>query len=160
MTVYVIRGALVTAVAAAPLTLWEDEVLIGSADEIEASGLSRAQLAAIWNALPGHNRISRFQDRKSAARRLWAAFKELPLPSEVAAAPAGPRSGSKQAKVIGLLKRPQGATVAEVMKATGWLPHTVRGMFSGALKKKHGLTLVSAKEQRGRVYRIAGEAAA
>ena len=160
MTAYVIRGALVTAVAAAPLTLSEDEVLIGSADEIEASGLSRAQLAAIWNALPGHNRISRFQDRKSAARRLWAAFQELPLPSEMAAAPAGPRPGSKQAKVIDLLKRPQGATVAEVMKATGWLPHTVRGMFAGALKKKHGLALVSAKEQRGRVYRIAGEAAA
>jgi hypothetical protein len=46
------------------------------------------------------------------------------------------------------------------MKATGWLPHTVRGMFAGALKKKHHLTLVSTKEQRGRVYRIAGEAAA
>jgi hypothetical protein len=58
------------------------------------------------------------------------------------------------------LKRPEGATVAEVMKATGWLPHTVRGMFAGALKKKHGLTLASAKEQRGRVYRIAVEAAA
>lgn len=159
MTVYVIRGVVVTAVAAAPLTLSEDEVLISSADEIAASGLSRAELAAIWNALPGNHPISRFQDRKSAARRLWAAFQELPLASEEAA-PAGPRPGSKQAKVIDLLKRPQGATVSEVMKATGWLPHTVRGMFAGALKKKHRLTLVSAKEQRGRVYRIAGEAAA
>ena len=160
MTAYVIRGVVVTAVAAAPLTLSEDEILIRSADEIAASGLSRAQLAAIWNARPGNHPISRFQDRKSAARRLWAAFQELPRPSEVAAAAAGPRPGSKQAKVIGLLKRPQGATVAEVMKATGWLPHTVRGMFAGALKKKHRLRLVSAKEQRGRVYRIAGEAAA
>src|ERR1700675_1294747 len=135
----------------------EEEILIGSADEIEASGLSRTQLAAIWNALPGNHPISRFQDRKSAARRLWAAFQELPLPSEAAPASAGPRAGSKQAKVIDLLKRPEGATVAEVMKATGWLPHTVRGMFAGALKKKHGLTLASAKEQRGRVYRIAVE---
>jgi hypothetical protein len=160
MTVYVIRGALVTAVAAAPLTLSEDEVLIRSADEIEASGLSRVQLVAIWNALPGTDRISRFKDRKSAVRRLWTAFQELPLPSEAAPASAGPRAGSKQAKVIDLLKRPEGATVAEVMKATGWLPHTVRGMFAGALKKKHGLTLASAKEQRGRVYRIAVEAAA
>jgi Protein of unknown function (DUF3489) len=75
-------------------------------------------------------------------------------------ASVGPRTGSKQAKVIDLLQRPEGATVAEVMKATGWLPHTVRGMFSGALKKKHALTLVSAKEQRGRVYRIAVEGAA
>jgi hypothetical protein len=46
------------------------------------------------------------------------------------------------------------------LNATGWLPHSVRGMFSGALKKKHRLMLISAQEQRGRVYRIAGEATA
>jgi len=51
------------------------------------------------------------------------------------------------------------ATVAEVMTATGWQPHTVRGIVSGTLKKKLGLTVVSAKEQRGRVYRIAAQAA-
>ena len=158
MTAYVVRGALVTAVASAPLTLSEGEILIGSAQEIEASALSRGQLAAIWNGLPGTNPISRFKDRKSAARRLWAAFQELPLPSEPAS--AGPRPGSKQAKVVDLLRRPEGATVAEVMNATGWLPHSVRGMFSGALKKKHRLMLISAQEQRGRVYRIAGEATA
>ena len=47
----------------------------------------------------------RFKDRKSAVRRLWAAFQELPLPSELAS--TGPRPGSKQAKVIDLLKHPQ-----------------------------------------------------
>src|SRR3954471_22753530 len=125
MAAYVIRGTLVTAVASAPLTLSEGEVLIGSAEEIEASALSRVQLAAIWNALPGTTRISRFKDRKSAARRLWAAFQELPLPSELAS--SGPRPGSKQAKVVGLLQRPEGATVAEVMNATGWLPHGQEG---------------------------------
>jgi len=61
---------------------------------------------------------------------------------------------------IDLLTRPEGATVPEVMDATGWQPHTVRGMFSGALKKKHRLTVVSAKEDRGRVYRIADAVAA
>jgi hypothetical protein len=159
MTLYVIHGDEVAAFASAPPRAAEDELRVRSAKELEASGLSNARLVAIWNALPGTDRISRFKDRKSAVRRLWTAFQELPLPSEVAAA-AGPRPGSKQAKVIDLLQRPEGATVAEVMKATGWLPHTVRGMFSGALKKKHGLTLVSAKEQRGRVYRIAVEVAA
>jgi len=63
---------------------------------------------------------------------------------------------SKQAEVIALLRRPEGVTVGEIVSATGWQPHTVRGLFSGTLKKKLGLTLGSASEEgRGRVYRIA-----
>jgi len=64
---------------------------------------------------------------------------------------------SKKAEVIALLRRPEGA---EVVAATGWQPHTVRGLFSGTLKKKLGLTLSSAQEQRGRVYRIIGTSGA
>jgi Protein of unknown function (DUF3489) len=61
---------------------------------------------------------------------------------------------SKQAEVIALLRRPEGATVDEVRATTGWQPHTVRGVFSGALKRKLGLAVVAAQEARGRVYRI------
>jgi hypothetical protein len=57
--------------------------------------------------------------------------------------------------VIAMLRQPEGATVDEVASVTGWQRHTVRGVFSGSLKKKLGLTLASAKEERGRVYRIA-----
>jgi hypothetical protein len=57
-----------------------------------------------------------------------------------------------------MLRRPEGATVDEVASATGWQRHTVRGVFSGTLKKKLGLTLASAKEKRGRVYRIGAPA--
>src|SRR5258708_19193502 len=71
-------------------------------------------------------------------------------PSPAAAAPRQ----SKQATVIALLSRPEGATVAEVVAATGWQPHTVRGLFSGTLKKKLGLELGSVPADRGRVYRI------
>ena len=54
-----------------------------------------------------------------------------------------------------MLRRPKGATIAEIVEATGWQAHTVRGAFAGALKKRLGLTLVSGKvEGRGRVYRI------
>ena len=53
---------------------------------------------------------------------------------------------SKQDGVIAMLRRPEGATVDEVVSATGWQRHTVRGVFSGTLKKKLGLTLASAKE--------------
>jgi len=56
--------------------------------------------------------------------------------------------------VIALLNRPEGATIAEVVAETGWQPHTVRGLFSGTLKKKLGLTLSSEREERGRIYRI------
>ena len=67
------------------------------------------------------------------------------------------RDGTKQAKLIAMLKAPAGASIAEIAEATGWQSHTVRGALAGALKKKLGLEVASAKEdQRGRVYRIAG----
>jgi hypothetical protein len=53
-----------------------------------------------------------------------------------------------------MLRRPEGVTVHEVSSVTGWQRHTVRGVFSGTVKKKLGLTLASAEEERGRVYRI------
>ena len=66
----------------------------------------------------------------------------------------GTRSGTKQAKVIQLLRRPAGASIEELAKATGWQSHSLRGVISGALKKKLGLKVASTKEDRGRVYRI------
>ncbi len=66
------------------------------------------------------------------------------------------RENSKQAKVIEMLRRPEGATVAQICQETDWQAHTVRGMFAGALKKKLGLTITSEKTPNGeRVYRIA-----
>ena len=68
-----------------------------------------------------------------------------------------PREGTKQAKLIAMLRRPDGATVAQIAKATGWQHHTVRGAIAGALKKKLGLKVTSEKNEAGaRVYRIAG----
>jgi hypothetical protein len=65
------------------------------------------------------------------------------------------REGSKKAKVLALLQRPKGATLAEIMKATGWQAHSVRGFISGALGTKMGLTVDSDKRQDGeRVYSI------
>ena len=67
------------------------------------------------------------------------------------------RTDTKQALLIGMLQRPEGATVPEVVAATGWQPHTVRGAMAGALKKRLGLSVTSGKEEgRGRVYRVRG----
>ena len=75
---------------------------------------------------------------------------------EKAAAKPRTRENSKQAEVIRMLQRPEGATVQQICEATGWQAHTVRGTFAGAFKKKLGLTIVSDKAQGGeRVYRIA-----
>jgi hypothetical protein len=67
----------------------------------------------------------------------------------------GARADSKQATLIEMLKRPDGATIDEIVKKLEWQPHTVRGAIAGALKKKLGLVVQSEKvDGRGRVYRI------
>ena len=67
------------------------------------------------------------------------------------------RTGTKQGLLIELLKRKSGATIPEIVAATGWQAHSVRGAISGSLKKKLGLIVCSERtEDRGRVYRIGG----
>jgi hypothetical protein len=69
---------------------------------------------------------------------------------------AGNRPDSKQARMIAMLKRPEGATVEQIAEAMHWRRHTVRGAMAGALKKKLGLTITSEKgDGGGRTYRIA-----
>lgn len=77
-------------------------------------------------------------------------------PKPAAKKPKAPRTESKQAQLIALLARPNGATIEEIVKALDWQAHTVRGAMSGALKKKLGLKVESEKvDGRGRVYRVA-----
>jgi hypothetical protein len=67
------------------------------------------------------------------------------------------RDGSKTAKILDLLKRPGGATAMELLKATGWQPHSMRGFISGTLVKKMGLTVKSVKgDDGGRNYSVKG----
>jgi hypothetical protein len=90
----------------------------------------------------------------SASRKV----KPDPAPmSRGSEAPKSPviRAGTKQAQIIALLQRPEGASIGEIVEATGWLAHSARGLISGALKKKLGLQITSAKEDgRGTVHRI------
>jgi predicted ArsR family transcriptional regulator len=78
-----------------------------------------------------------------------------------------PRAGTKQAQMIEMLKRPEGATVEQIAAATGWQHHTIRGAISGALKKKLGLTVEATRTREvgpnktgakgsSTVYRITG----
>jgi Protein of unknown function (DUF3489) len=96
----------------------------------------------------------------TGAKKAKTATPAAPAKKAAPKAPAGatertPREGTKQATMIAMLQRKNGATIAEIVEATGWQQHTVRGAFAGALKKKLGLTIVSEKvDGRGRVYRI------
>jgi hypothetical protein len=71
------------------------------------------------------------------------------------AKPKAAYGGSKTSKILDLLQRPGGATSKELMKATGWLPHSVRGFLSGTVRKKLGLTVTSTKGEDGeRAYSV------
>ena len=72
-----------------------------------------------------------------------------------APAPISNKVSSKQAQVIALLSNPQGAKLPDLMQATGWQAHSVRGFLSGTIKKKLNLNLISQKHDGAQIYRIA-----
>ena len=143
---------------------------------------SFAGVAPFTNLKP----TKKFTDRKAAVARIWEAIQQL-VPNVAPPAPdvapakgkrdkdakkgtkrdtARPgakktanvaREGSKKAEVVDLLRRPKGATLAEIMKATNWQRHTVRGFVSGTLIKKLGLKVESFRsDEKERCYRITG----
>ena len=138
-----------------------------------------SRFADVWNEFAGVvpfddlKPVKKFTDRKTAVARIWRAIQALtPAPAQhaapVATKPATAtkqataqdatptaREGSKKAIVLGLLRRPEGATLDDIMSATGWLAHSVRGFISGAITKKMGLAVASTKREDGqRVYQI------
>jgi len=137
MRIYIIGNDGITLCREPPTAVNEGEIAVASNEEL--------------HALPGVERRRKVGDRKVLIDQLWSAIELLPDPEPQSDA----KRRSKQDAVIAMLRRPEGATVDEVASTTGWQRHTVRGVFSGTLKKKLGLILASAQEERGRVYRIA-----
>jgi Protein of unknown function (DUF3489) len=154
MRIYIIGNDGVTLCREAPATVNDGEIAVASNEDLHTAPLSGKRLLALWNALPGVEKRRKVGDRKALIDQLWSAIETLPEPEP----PSDAKRSSKQDAVIAMLRRPEGATVDEVANATGWQRHTVRGVFSGTLKKKLGLALASAKEERGRVYRVADPA--
>jgi hypothetical protein len=78
-----------------------------------------------------------------------------PTDAHVAKPARKTREGTKQEALIAMLKQPAGASIAEIMEATAWQAHSVRGFIAGALKKKLGLDVTSEKDEiRGRIYKL------
>ena len=137
-----------------------------------ASAWPAARLAEIWNGLAGVTAVRKFKDRATAVSRIWkqiqsleaAAPKPVRQPRQSATkkkttpkAEAAPEAaaGTKKEQVLALLRSASGATLSEIMAATGWQKHSVRGFLSGAVHKKMGLTVLSSKNASGeRVYRL------
>jgi hypothetical protein len=151
MRIYIIGNDGITLCREPPAAINDGEIPVASKEELHAAPLSGKRLLQLWNALPGVDKRKKVGDREALIDQLWSAIEALPDPEPQ----SDVKRPSKQEAVIAMLQRPEGATVDEVASAMGWQRHTVRGLFSGTLKKKLGLTVASAKEERGRVYRIA-----
>lgn len=146
MRIYIVCDHHVTVTTTVPKPVAADTLVLQSIKDLDARRFPISRLLAIWNALPGHSPARRFNDRKSAVTRVWAALEALPLASS--------RSDSKQSLLISMLQRPEGAAMEELTTATGWQPHSVRGVLSGILRKKMGFNIISARDEERRVYRI------
>ena len=92
--------------------------------------------------------------KKSSSVPLAATSPSLPAHDHTASRSANP--GSKQSRVIAMLRSPRGTTIAAMMKATDWQQHSVRGFLAGVVRKRLKLKLSSKKVDGNRVYQIAG----
>jgi len=149
----------------------EPRLAITSEAELAASSLSVGQLVEIWNGFAGVvpfddlKPVRKFTDRKTAVARIWRAIQRLaPAPTVATAGEPGvqgapkkagsskeatARQGSKKAQVIELLRRPEGATLQQLVEATSWQAHSVRGFLSGTLAKKMGHKITRVKREDG-----------
>ena len=132
MRIYIIANDGITLSRGAPAAMTEGEISVASKEELHAAPLNGKRLLALWNALPGVEKRRKVGDRAGLVDELWTAIEALPDPEPQSDA----KRSSKQDEVIAMLRRPEGATVDEVASATGWQRHTVRGVFSGTLKKE------------------------
>jgi len=122
------------------------EAIDGNSPAIEA-GKARSSLKKKTGRNPGETR--------KAGGEAKAAKAALKVPSKRNAKPLKTRNNSKANQILSLLKRSSGATLAEIVRATGWQAHSVRGFLSGTVKKRLGLKLTTQQaEGKDRRYKI------
>jgi hypothetical protein len=101
--------------------------------------------------------MTKFKSKPKAATSSSALKTAKPMSrkrSAAASSKSGARPDTKHARIIAMLRKPAGATIAAIMAATDWQQHSVRGFLAGVVRKKLGLNLVSDQTDKGRIYRI------
>ena len=129
--------------------------MIASTEQIETAPASVAAEPKATKKAPAGKRGAHVAPKKGKPGKKTTPGKKAPKAPKGEKKGGAARDGSKSAKILELLKRPGGATSKELMKATGWQPHSVRGFLSGTIGKKMGLTVTSTKGEDGeRSYSI------
>ena len=118
---------------------------IMTTEQTETGPATTSEPKATKKAAAGARRANVATKNAKSAKKPKSAKKAPKTPKKATSA----RDGSKTAKVLELLKRPGGVTSKELIKATGWQPHSVRGFLSGTIGKKMGLTVTSTKGEDG-----------
>ena len=140
------------AAQAAPLTeevALLDQILVAPAATQRTSLRDAAQrVLNAWDASPAQDATDKPISRAIEALRTLLAGKPARAPRDPGA-PRKPREGTKQGQVLAMLRRPEGATVAQIAEATGWAQHTVRGFFAGLKKKGHAVEVKSRERMVG-----------
>ncbi|MDO3624467.1 DUF3489 domain-containing protein [Ralstonia pseudosolanacearum] len=141
---------------------WFPDNIKGGARKKVLDGLAKRTLITAsgddwFVADAGYDALGRQRPAPTPVTEDPAAEPAVAAPAAATKAPRT-RENSKQAQVITMLSRPEGATVKQICEDTGWLAHTVRGAFAGTFKKRLGLNITSHKPADGeRVYRIKTE---
>jgi len=126
--------------------------MISSAEAMEIALAPAAEAPKAAQKATSAKRARTVAPKKATASTKAKSAKKAPKGATKA---TGTRDGSKASKVLELLKRPDGATAKELMKATGWQPHSVRGFLSGTVSKKMGQAVTSTKGEDGeRTYSV------
>jgi Protein of unknown function (DUF3489) len=94
------------------------------------------------------------KSKPKAATRSIARKTAKPTSRKRSAPASATRPDTKHARIIAMLRKPAGTTIAAIMAATDWQQHSVRGFLAGVVRKKLGLNLVSDQTDKGRIYRI------
>jgi hypothetical protein len=117
-------------------------IAVGSEDDAEAAGVEHR---------PGVE-LDRAPTLAQPSRTASGAFAEAS--PQTLASPRAPRAETKLAETVEMLRATEGATIAELSEAMGWLPHTTRAVLTGLRKRGYILTLDRSEKQRGSAYRV------